>query len=78
MTLLDPDIARQAKEFPPDWFWEYYDAHLMKKSVHPAACIRDVPLYVRWRWRVIDDILRSVALERGRRSKAMAVFDVNV
>lgn len=56
-------------------FWVYYDAIKMNKAVHPAICIKDVPLYVRWRWRVVENILLEVSFERASRSKAMGVFD---
>lgn len=59
----------------PAWFYDYYDAIKMNKSIHPAECIRQIPLYIRWRWREVENILREVRFERAQRAKATFVYD---
>lgn len=55
--------------------WDIFDAIVMKVPVYNAASIRAVPFYIRWRVRMMHDILREVKMENARRGKALAVYD---
>lgn len=62
---------------PPFWFWEVIDSIKMGIPLHPAKSIRQVPLFIRWRHRIVRGALEWSRMERARRDKAMGVYDFN-
>lgn len=64
------------REYPPTWFYEHYDAIQQGLPVGSWPSIRAQPLYVRYRYRLVNEALKEAKIYHAGKSGARPVIDV--
>lgn len=59
----------------PQWFYECYDSIKMHVPVCEAASIRQIPLYIRFRYRLVNELLKESQIKSAVKAKAQGVID---
>ena len=53
-----------------------YDAIQMNVPVHEGRSIRQIPLYVRYRYRLVKEAIKKAQFYNAKESKAQPVIDL--
>lgn len=62
---------------PPLWFFDYYDAIAQNLPIGRWPSIRQQPLYVRFRYRFVNEALKESRMKQAVKAKAQGVFDLS-
>jgi hypothetical protein len=60
---------------PPAWFFDVYDSMILNVPLFAAASIRQIPIYIRWRMRLVHELMREARMTVASKNKAMGVYD---
>ena len=61
---------------PPLWFWDIYDAIKMGVPVHEGQSIRQIPLYVRYRHRLVKEAITAAKYHQAKEGKVQPMIDI--
>lgn len=66
-----------AMEPPPLWFFEVYDSMETGIPLYPAPTVRQYPLYLRYRMRLVRELMKEAKIQSALKAKAMGVIDLS-
>lgn len=49
----------------------------MNKPVHKAETVREIPHYIRLRYRLVKELIVAANVEKAKKAKAQMVFDIS-
>lgn len=62
---------------PPAWFYDVYDAISQNLPIGNYRSIREQPLYIRFRYRLVQESLKESRINMAVKAKAQGVIDIS-